>query len=201
MTKKDSFYKGVRDRIYEAGLAGADSPEDKKLILDTIEKFLDENLNNDTKIIIDHSDDILTKARKFRKEEQYDYAKIFYALFFEHIINDIIFYFCITRKIQEKERKEITRSINISGKYSWLLQIFGFPKFKDKHLKTIKKLAEERNAFIHYKWTHSFSLNEKIDREEKEIDKREFQKIEKTVRYTKAYNKKIRFEKGIKNSS
>lgn len=197
MKKNDKFYNAIRDRIYEAGLAKAENPDEKKLIIDTIEKYLDGHLDNDTKLIIDHTSDILSKARKHRKEEQFDYAKIFYALFFEHTINEIIFYFCITKNISNKERKEITRTISITGKYSWLLQIFGFPKFNPKHLKTIKKLSEDRNGFIHYKWTHSLSINERVARNEEGLDDLDFQNIEKTVSYTKAYSKKIRFKKRI----
>ena len=41
-------------------------------------------------LVIDHTDDILVRARSFGRTRQYELAFLFYVLWFEHLINGII---------------------------------------------------------------------------------------------------------------
>ena len=48
---------------------------------------------------------------------------------------------------------QILRDTDLSrGKTSWLLTLLKIPKFDLEHMQKIKKVAELRNAFVHYKW-------------------------------------------------
>jgi hypothetical protein len=117
---------------------------------------------------------------------------MFYALYFEHMINAIIDLAMTKKSISKKYKTEILRRTDNQGKYSWLLVLLGLPEFNDKHRKLILNVVDERNAFAHYKWNTTFD-------EEKE--KKLFELLvacKKSVKYIKSYESRIGFS-GQKN--
>lgn len=170
------------------------SKEEKEILIKAIESYLKEDINDNTKFIFDHRGDVLKKAREYKRAKEFDYSRVFYTLYFEHLINLIIFRFCLSRKINFKEQSEIIRSLTLKNKFSWFLKISGFPEFKHSHLITILNLASKRNSFIHYKYKSLGNLNNLTDEIEKELISKEFGEIEKAVRYAKTYNKKINID-------
>lgn len=79
---------------------------------------------------------------------------------------------------------------------TWLPKLLGIPKFNDNHIQVIKKVSEERNAFIHYKW--NAEVDEPTDLEIKEEQlKTYFKQIKGTVKYIKQFTSRVKF-KGIK---
>lgn len=62
-------------------------------------------------------------------------------------------YLSLKRKnINEEYFREIIRISPLKSKYTWLWHLLGFKPLNNRHLKTIEKVFENRNAFVHYKW-------------------------------------------------
>lgn len=148
----------------------------------------------DIKVIIDHRDRIINEANYFFEKGEKELAKIMYAMYFEHSINGIINNFCTRKKIDEKTKTEIIKSIDIHSKLTWLLKIFEYPIFNEFHRKTIKRVSEDRNAFIHYKW----KSKEEANPNKANINSEEFKKIKQAVTYMKFYEAKVEFNKSKK---
>lgn len=141
---------------------------------------------------VDHRDRILQKAENHLQAEELEFSKIFYAMFFEHTLNKIIHFQCGKKNINSKTKNDIVRSIDINGKLTWLLVLLGFKPFNVNHIKTIKKLSEDRNAFIHYKWNpESDDFHNQLDK----VKLSEFKSIKLAVRYMKIYESNILYQK------
>ena len=142
---------------------------------------------------VDHRSDIIEKADNLLLQKDYDYARILYAMFFEHSINHLISHECQKRKFEEKVKIEIIKSVDIYGKLTWLSKLLGFPKFNDKHRLIIKKLSDDRNAFVHYKWKVD---NDDENKKTKEPNnEEEFKKIKLAVKYMKQYETNLLYQK------
>jgi hypothetical protein len=136
-------------------------------------------------ICIDHRELLLQDAAHFWNAEKYDLAYVIYATWFEHSINFIIMK-RVAKNISQKYGNEIVRSLSILAKFSWLLDLVGLPSFNQKHRATIAKVADLRNAFIHYKFpTKDIDMSAPLNEREK-LDTFYLQII-KAVRYMKAY--------------
>jgi len=178
-------------RLYAQGdLADKDIKEK-----DALEKKMRHIIDSGLKfaIVIDYQDTILGQARHFKNKNEHNYAKLFYATFFEHSINGIIENECRKKKLSQKTKNEVLRKVNLDDKFGWMRELFQLPKFSDKHFKTIIKLADNRNAFIHYKYPPRPGELSDLDNE-KEIIDQEFDDIEKAVRYMKTYDSRIKFK-------
>ncbi|MBX2971445.1 MAG: hypothetical protein KF803_18910, partial [Cyclobacteriaceae bacterium] len=79
-------------------------------------KFLHVLKNEPWAIVVDHRDDIAEQADRFLASRQHKYATLFYAMFFEHSLNNIISKQCIKLKIDEKTNIEIIRCTDIHAK-------------------------------------------------------------------------------------
>ncbi len=142
---------------------------------------------------VDHRDDLIKKADTLVWQKEHEYAKVLYAMFFEHSINYLISHECQKRKIDEKTKIEIIKSVDIFGKLTWLLKLLDFPKFNDTYKSIIKKLSDDRNAFIHYKWKAD---NEKdANKTNPKIIDEEFKKIKSAVKYMKHYSTTLLYQK------
>lgn len=185
--KTDIFHNVVNNLFVRGKLTELDLNLSEKELIVKIFKLMDYFDG----IAIDHRCDILLQAEVFYENGNYEYAKVFYAMFFEHSLNFIIENECYKRKINEKMQKEIIKNINIQGKLTWLLALFGYKKFNQHHLVTIKKLIDNRNAFIHYKWQPTPDNNNDI---KLQMDK-EFKRIKSAVKYIKCYEATIFYKK------
>jgi hypothetical protein len=151
---------------------------------------------HDFTIVIDHRETIIDTARQYKKDKKYDYAVLFYAMFFEHTLNSIIDKCCSRNKIDKKTSNDIIKSVSLAGKLNWLPALLKIPKLNPTHKAVINKTADERNAYTHYKFNPD---------SEEPLDEREKQqiaylnKLEKTVTYIKQYESKIIFnnKKGL----
>ena len=124
----------------------------KDILVEKMKKILDSGEIADIEFVTDYSDYLLDKATDFYNSEDFDLSIVFYATFFEHSLNKIIDYQLREKQISKKAKNELIRSVNISGKCGWLLEVLNLPFFNSNHSKNIIELAERRNAFIHYKW-------------------------------------------------
>ncbi len=154
-------------------------------------KFKDINKKAEYQIIIDHTDSLISSARQFNEADDFNKAKVFYATYFEHQLNGLINKLCQRKSIDKKEINNIIRSINIIGKLTWLPLILEIPKISIKHKNVILKLAEDRNAFIHYK--HNPEPDEQnANHKEKQQD--DIKQIERTIIYFKKYTSRILYK-------
>jgi hypothetical protein len=153
-------------------------------------KILELNKNAEYQVVIDHTDNLITTARQFNETGAVNNAKIFYATYFEHELNKIINELCQRKSINKKETNNIIKSVNIIGKLTWLPLILGIPKISIKHKNVILRLADNRNAFIHYK--HNSQPNES-DANQEQKEQEDIKQIEKTITYFKKYSSRILF--------
>jgi hypothetical protein len=95
-------------------------------------------------------------------------------------------------KINSKITNDIIRSVNFIGKLTWLPAILRLPLIRETHKKIILKLADDRNAYVHYKHNP-----DPEDLQDNKINA-EFIQIEKSITYFKKYVARILFngEKG-----
>lgn len=205
MTKKididpklsEQLLKGLTKSLYASGVFDDEDIKDRKSLASAVRRVLD-NGGIDG-MTIDHTSSLLTVARKYKKNNEFNYARIFYATYFEHQINDLIHLYCLKKGINNKTQSTIIQSVNIWGKFTWLIALMEYPTFNKGHLNTIKLLADSRNSFVHYKWKDNPDFNKVIDSEkEKNQLVTEFEKIEKAIKYFKNYCNRIKF-KGNKN--
>jgi len=187
--KEESLSKILIERVIQSlfkdGTLTLSDLEDKKKFW---KKFQDINKKAEYKIVIDHTDSLISSARQFNEADDINKAKVFYATYFEHKLNEIINELCRRKSINKKEINNIIRSINLIGKLTWLPLILEIPKISIKHKNVILKLAEDRNAFIHYK--HNPEPDEQnANYKEKQQD--DIKQIEKTITYFKKYTSRI----------
>lgn len=159
-------------------------------------KFLHIFKNEPWAIVIDHRDDIAQQADSFLASGQHNYAALFYAMFFEHSLNNIISEQCIKRKIDEKTAIEVIRCTDIHAKLTWLPKLLGLPKFNENHIKIIKRVSEDRNAFVHYKWKAESDEPTDPNKETEEFRKY-FKQVKGTVKYVRQFNSRLMFN-GLK---
>lgn len=183
--------KSIIQSLYATEVLSDEDLKDNKSLANAFKNIFKDG---DISVIIDHRGGILEQAKKYQKLGSYEFSRIFYATYFEHSINSIIENYCSRRKISLNSQTEIIKNVNLWGKLTWMLEILNLPKFNKVHLKTIKILADNRNAFIHYKWKPSDEFDKNFDREiENKIILSEFEQIQKAVIYFKKYEAKVMF--------
>ncbi|MBS2210905.1 hypothetical protein KEM09_05815 [Carboxylicivirga mesophila] len=195
----DDIVLSITESFYANGVFNDDDIKDSESHFKALKRILDEGGIDNLSMTVDHTDSLTSKARHYKKNNELDYARIFYATYFEHQVNDLIDLYCRRNKIDNKNRLSIIQSVNIWGKFTWLLELMNYPKFNKNHLNTIKNLADSRNAFVHYKWKEDpdFHSDINLEAEQKKIED-EFKRIENAVKYFRNYCSKIKFN-GKKN--
>ena len=106
---------------------------------------------DDIFVSIDHRQDILTRARDFQRRKEFEIAFLFYATWFEHWINSLILHICSTKSIDEETYKMMVRDIGLRTKYIGLPRLAGMPAISAAHIKTVVRISELRNGYVHYK--------------------------------------------------
>ena len=144
-------------------------------------------------IVVDHRENIIDTARKYKKENNHEYATLFYAIFFEHTLNNIIERVCTRNKINKKTTNEIIKSVSIDGKLNWLPKLLKIPEINNVHKALIRKNADNRNAFVHYKFNPGHD-DPKIEKQEKLNRTDSLDKLEKSVAYIKKYESRVTFD-------
>ena len=202
---EDFFYESFIKSLLKSGEISIEEFNDKAKLK---KKLLKLNDKTEYKIAIDHKEDLIETARFFFNKKDYNKSKLFYATYFEHEINDLIIELCEKKKIEKKTINDIIKSVNIIGKFTWLILILGATEVSEIHKNVILRTADERNAFVHYKYNseqEDFVGDEKSKIKETKIIA-EFKKIENTIIYIKKYKSrnlfngnKLRVEKIIRN--
>lgn len=183
----DDIIETLLHNLLANGELSKDDLEDKDRIFEKFSEIIEQE--RDFQFIIDHRDSILKSANNFLKNKKYDFAIIFFAMYFEHSINNILSWRLSQRNVTKKSTNELIKSININGKFTWLLEILELPKFNKKYLKTINLASTERNSLIHYKWN---PVDESKDRV-KELFLL-IEEIKKSVTYMKKYESRLLYK-------
>ncbi|MDX1526931.1 MAG: hypothetical protein R3273_11910 [Pseudidiomarina maritima] len=140
-------------KIYEGLLASGDLTAEDLVDGETLRsKVLSLLEGPEIQFSIDHRDKLLPNAEHFANEGSFELALMFYATYYEHTINGIIGTTVHRLDLSANVTKGMLRTVNLEGKLTWVLEVLGLPTFNANYLKTIKKVSEARNAFIHYKW-------------------------------------------------
>ncbi len=140
--------------------------------------------------VVDYKTSILDQARKYSKIYSVGFARVFYAIYFEHLINRIIHVMGNRKGMSVSSIKNILRNSRIEDKLTWLLELMGIPKINLKHLGNMRSLFEKRNSFVHYKWNTT-----QLEKMQSRKAWRDEQKaIETTVLYMKKYATKAIFK-------
>jgi hypothetical protein len=196
---EDKYVKKVVESVvldfYRSGLLTEDDIKDSNNLKRAIRKIISKK-NVLTQFTTDHRITLLKNAEFFLIKKDFELANLFYATYFEHVANSIIDTSCANNNLKIDTKKEIIRSTSIISKYSWLLELFKLPKFKLEHLQVIRKVCDDRNAFVHYKWVEDPSFNKLPDElsAEENLIIEEFNKIKKTVKYVKLYLSRVNFK-------
>lgn len=197
--KKIEFYQAIVHSIiesmYQTGTITDEhlhDPQKLKAIL------LDYSAKGLINMVVDHRETILDSAKKYKKENNYEYATLFFAIYFEHTLNSIIEKHCSRNKINKKTTNEIIKSVTIHGKLTWLLTLFKLPKINETHKVRIIKNADDRNSFVHYKYNPGHDdPKASLAEEKRRLD--DLVKIQKTVAYIKRYESLVLFDKKKKH--
>ncbi len=186
--KKDGeqLINGLIESYFKDGLLTIEDIKNKETLFDKLRKITKQR---SLEVIRDHTDDLIFTAKSYAKSKDFDKAKLFYATYFEHELNKIILETCKKKNIERKYINDVVKSVNLAGKLTWLPALLGIPHISNKHKNIILKLADDRNAYIHYK---HYPMPDKFS-EWKEDDPNELQQIEKTVTYFRSYATRILF--------
>lgn len=183
----------ITESLYASGIFTDDDIKDKESHVLALKRLLDNGSIGG--ITVDYTQSLTAKARRYKNSNELDYSRIFYATYFEHEVNGLIHLYCLRNKIDNNTQTAIIQSVNIWGKFTWLLQLMNYPIVNKNHLNTIKALADSRNSFVHYKWKDDPDFHSIPDskKEQDKIDS-EFDRIEKAVKYFRKYCSKIMFK-------
>ncbi|MBM9547443.1 hypothetical protein JWG40_10480 [Leptospira sp. 201903074] len=184
------FFKQFAESLLGTGHLETNDFYDKEVLNKKILKIVRKsNLN----LVIDHRNEIKKLAEQFSADNYLEVSVIFYALYFEHTLNYIIFLQLTKVKKSNEVIKNIIKKSNIEEKLGWVLELIGLPKINSKYKKVIISVSKERNIFIHYKWledTMDYRINLKNLTKSTEINK--------AITYLKKYESKLKFN-GNKN--
>jgi len=187
--KQDKLQKkivhSVIEALYRDEVLSIDDISDKKKLNAKLKEIIH---TVDFGIVVTHTEDLIKTAKAYTKAKDYNKAKLFYATFFEHALNEIINIVCSRKGIDKKTINQIIRSSSMTIKLTWLPLLLDIPIVIKKHKNIILKLSDDRNAFIHYK----FNIEpDDIDNNKEIKILNEISQIEKTITYFKKYSTKI----------
>lgn len=99
---------------------------------------------------IDFRQDLLNRARSYKRKRRNHEAILYYATWFEHWINNILLRGLQT--LDEREARQMIRDVNLRAKFTWLLALVHERRIPQRHINTIVHVSDLRNEFVHYKF-------------------------------------------------
>jgi hypothetical protein len=103
---------------------------------------------------VDHTSSLRRLASQFEDEGNVGLATMLYATWAEHVLNHLVSIGLARQGKPDTLVKEVIREVSFGAKVSWLLVILGFTAIPKSHADRLRRLAELRNQFVHYKWTY-----------------------------------------------
>jgi hypothetical protein len=172
------------------GLINDSDLKDRKILLNKIYALYKKEKNPFDQVVVIQTPILLNDAKRYRKMRNYSNAVIFYATFFEHSINEIIYNKCNKDNITDDSINKMLR-LNLYDKFTWLLEILKLPSFNKTHIITINEIANKRNTYIHYKFSpEDWTISPK--EKNKDIEQL-LQKVDLAIKYIKSYLSRITY--------
>lgn len=153
-----------------------------------IRRYEFETRNSNIIWAIDHTPDLLSKARVSRGSGEFWMACLFYATWVEHHLNFMLSSVGHRHGLPDSAIKQIIRGTQTQTKIV-MWPLFGFKPIAKQHQLILARLADLRNYFVHYKWQYSDD-DSKGSTQEKEAQSI-LGEIEKTVSYLQRYDNSI----------
>jgi hypothetical protein len=136
---------------------------------------------------IDHRSTLLTQARRFATAGNDEIACLLYMTWIEHWANHTVIVGGRKVGLGDDEISQMVRQSSLHAKVGWLLSLLQLPSIHERHRTAVLRLAELRNAFVHYKWAaHDDAGMEQRDKQVRGA----LDPIEKTVTYLRRYERK-----------
>ncbi len=103
---------------------------------------------------IDHTENLRQLGKKFEDKGDVWIAVLFYATWVEHVLNEIISVGISRMGGNDDLTKQVIRDVQLNAKLGWLMPLLGYREIAAQHAECLRKLAEYRNQFVHYKWIY-----------------------------------------------
>jgi hypothetical protein len=100
----------------------------------------------------EYQSELIDEAQRYEGKGDFNLALMFYATWFEHWLNGM---YIAREPMVAVEREEIIRLIretDLAGKTGHIWHLLFGEKLPGDVVQTILKVAEARNAFVHYSW-------------------------------------------------
>jgi hypothetical protein len=136
------------------------------------------------KIAISHTGSLRRIGARHERAGYGGLATLLYATWVEHVLNELIVHGLEKAKKPEALAKQVLREASLSAKLGWLLELLGLPPLLGAHVSRLQRLAELRNAFVHYKWAYS---DPDHDAKQRELDLRFLAECRKSMNYLARY--------------
>jgi hypothetical protein len=115
------------------------------------------------KLITDYCDSLLVEARRYAREEKFEFAVIFYTMWLEHWVNRFLIMYSSACSLAESEIERLIRTSNLWVKYATWPKFLGLPPIPKRHLDAIHGLAVQRNRLVHYKFDGTENVEGKLE--------------------------------------
>jgi hypothetical protein len=180
------FVTQICEQFLAEGLVDVAGKSDEQALKELFDCALNWSGSRPMLMAIDHRPSLLRQARLFARGRSVEIGLMFYATWFEHWINGIL-----TRKmhaLDERQRLQMLREPSLTGKFTWVLALVHGVHISALHLKTIARVAELRNAFVHYKF-----VMEDVDawQEGESEQSTTLVRVERTVKYLRRLERRL----------
>lgn len=115
-------------------------------------KKVADSLDDDFDVVIDHTANLLFQARRAKEVGDFSMSVLMYATWVEHSLNAALLQLAAGRKMLKSHSNAMIKEASLRTKSTWLLPLLGAKALSTETVARIQRLADSRNAFIHYKW-------------------------------------------------
>jgi hypothetical protein len=115
---------------------------------------------------IDYQHKLINEAQRYAAEGYPSLALTFYATWFEHWLNGMYLEREPMVALEHEEIIRLIRETKLPSKTRHIWQLLFGEKLPDEVVQTILKVADVRNAFLHYKWTPGLEEEDRAEKRE-----------------------------------
>jgi hypothetical protein len=179
--------------IYEAllgdGQIDPDGKSEEQIMSEVREMALQWSKQRPMLWSTDFRQNLLNRARSFKRKGNNHEAILYYGTWFEHWINGVLLR--RLHKLDEREGCQMIRDVGLRGKFTWLLSLIHEKRIPQRHIKAVLQVCDLRNEFVHHKYK-MFDVDTGDD-EGKKL-KEAHRSAEKSVRYLQKFEERHFFK-------
>jgi len=179
-----SFISGYLEVLISTGLIDINGKTNQQIHDEMLLKLKDIVQKKEYFVSLDYSNDLIKEARKYNRKQKYEMSQLFYATWFEHWINKVIYTSGLKKGLSEKDIITLIRELKVQTKYTVIPKMMDIEPIDSVICKTISLVSESRNAFVHYKHVPKNVNEVAIDREK---SLKTVSDVEKAVAYLSGY--------------